>query len=276
MHTRSTIPAGARFVVRGLVGFLSLTLCGCASLPAGPIIAAIKPPDRLQVLELPSSVPPDSLTRLYHSDVKDVPASVIAQDQIDIEQKIDTALKQAFAKASLMQLQSASMVQTQNPAFGHIDKPLSAASLAALQARHPASDYLRIRVTDYGQTPRSWKTAYVTFEVVTTLAIAGALYVNKVSRPLAGVYLVQESVEEFGEGYAGFWLINRMSRPVRIEADLVSGKTGKVLWHESETGMADWHWTNLWHMDDARRDTLLQHSTDHAIDNLVKELEKQQ
>ena len=109
--------------------------------------------------------------------------------------------------------------------------------------------------------------------MVTTLAITGVLYAHVATRPLAGVYLVQESVEEFSEGYAGFWLLNRMSRPVRIEADLVDGKTGAVLWHDSETGLADRHWNHLWHMGDAARDSLLTDSTDKTVKDLVEELE---
>lgn len=154
-----------------------------------------------------------------------------------------------------------------------IGQPVSSADLAALQAKHPADAYLRIQVTDYGQTPQSWKGAYVGFEVVTTLAIGAWLYVHTATRVLAAPYLVEESVEEFSEGYAGFWLLNRLSRPVRIDADLVDGKTGKVLWHDSETGLADWHWANVWHMNAVTQDQLLQISTDHAMADLVNALQ---
>lgn len=253
---------------------MSLILSGCGSLPAETVITSIKPPDKLRVLELPSGVEDASLKRLFHADQKTVAAEVLASDQTRIEQKIDAALKQALDNASLPQLKTADTLPATDPDLLHVGKPLSAKTLAALQAKYPASDYLRIRVTDYGQTPRSWKSAYITFEVVTTLAIAGALYTHTVSRPLAGAYLVQEGVEELGEGYAGFWLINRLSRPVRIEADLVDGKTGQVIWHDSETGMADWHWKHLWHMNAATRDTLLTISTHKAMDDLVNELEE--
>lgn len=50
--------------------------------------------------------------------------------------------------------------------------------------------------------------------------------------------MVEEGIEEYSEGYAGWWLLNRLSRPVRIEADLIDGKTGAVLWHDSDTGLA--------------------------------------
>lgn len=66
---------------------------------------------------------------------------------------------------------------------------------------------------------------------------------------------------------------DRLSHPVRLDADLVDGESGAVLWHESETGMADWRWDHLWHMDDATRAGLIQVSTDRSADALVKELE---
>ena len=97
------------------------------------------------------------------------------------------------------------------------------------------------------------------------MAIAGGLYLHKFTRPLAGAYLLEEGIEEFSEGYAGFWALNRLSRPVRIEADLVDAQTGKVLWHNAHTGLAGWHWRNLRHMDEATRDQLLGASINKAV-----------
>jgi hypothetical protein len=105
--------------------------------------------------------------------------------------------------------------------------------------------------------------------VVTTLAIVTVLYAHSATRPFAGTYLIEEGVEEYSEGYAGWWLLNRLSRPVRIDADLVDGSSGQVLWHDS---MAGWQWKHLWHMDEATRDALLQTSSDHALDDLLLEL----
>ena len=252
---------------------LLLCLSGCASVPAEPIIASMKPNEHLDVVEVPSSVSNDEIHRLFFGDKKNVATADLTKDRQLLETQIDKTLKQALKHARLPRLENARVAQSNDPKLGNVGKPLTPAQLTALQAKFPANAYLRIKLTDYGQTPKTWEGAYVTFEVVSTLAIAGFLYVHPVSRSLAGIYLVQESAEELGEGYAGFWIINRMSRPVRIEADLVDGKTGKVLWHDSETGMADWHWKDLWHMDPNRRGVLLTRSTDEAVDDLVEELE---
>ena len=184
-----------------------------------------------------------------------------------------TALKQALAQSGLPALSTATITRIDDVKAMAIGEPVDAAGLAALQVQHPADAYLRVQVTDYGETPRAWKSAYVTFEVVSTVAVAGLLYTHTVTRALAGAYVVEEGVEEYSEGYAGFWLVNRLSSPVRIDVDLVDGNTGAVLWHDSETGMDDWHWGHLWHMDDATRGVLLKNSTDKAVKELVEELE---
>lgn len=192
---------------------------------------------------------------------------------MELRRSIQAALTRAFARSSLPMLVSAQVIALEPDLQDmRVGQPLDAPSLARLQAQHPADAYLRLRVTDYGQTPAKWKGAYVTFEVVTTLAIGGLLYLHKATRPLAGIYLLQEGIEEYSEGYAGWWLFNRLSRPVRVEADLIDGRSGAVLWHGSDTGMAGWTWRHLWHMDDATRTALLQVSTAHALRGLTRDL----
>lgn len=269
MKQRSRVARFSR-LAPGLI--LSL-LAGCATVPAGPIIASMPPASRLDILSVPSSVSDDEIRRLFFANKQKPTSAELIKDREILENRIDAALKQALKTSTLPELAGARVAQSDKSGLANLGKPLNAPELAALQAKYPANAYLRVKVTDVGQTPKTWESAYVTFEVVSTLAIAGFLYVHPVSRALAGVYLVQEGAEEFGEGYAGFWIVNRMSRPVRIEADLVDGKTGKVLWHDSETGMADWHWKDLWHMDKSRRDVLLTRSTDKAVDDLVAQLE---
>lgn len=247
-------------------------LAGCASQPPAPVVSLLHSTSHLDVLEYPSTVEDDSLGRLFHPKEKKLSPDILATDRQRMEQQIDAALKQAFAQAELPGLSAATFTPLSDMQGMAIGQPLDPAALSALQAKYPAAVYLRVQVTDYGQTPRSWKSAYVTFEVTTTLAIGALLYTRTVTRPLAVAYLAQEGVEEFGEGYAGFWLVNRLSRPVRIDADLVDGATGKVLWHDTETGLASWRWGNVWHMDDATRDSLLQTSSDKAMTGLVNEL----
>lgn len=176
-----------------------------------------------------------SLRRVLHRRHEEVNADALAADRRRINQDLETTLRESL---------------------GCVGSP---------ESSHAADVYLRLRVTDYGETPRRWAGAYVTFEVVSTLAIAAGFYVHAVTRPVAGAYLLEESIEEFSEGYAGFWALNRLSRPVRIEADLIDGPSGRVLWRGAHTGLAHWRWRNLRHMDDAVRDTLLAVSMRKAV-----------
>lgn len=98
---------------------------------------------------------------------------------------------------------------------------------------------LYFAITDYGVTPRAWRDAYIAFEVTSTLAIAALAYAYPATRPIAGVYLVEETIEETVEGYAGFWALNEAGRPVRIEATLLAPETGIELWHDAATGLSD-------------------------------------
>jgi hypothetical protein len=254
------------------VGALVL-LAGCAVQPVAPAATLLHPASRLTVLELPPTVSDDSLRRIFHAEEKSLQAEVLAADRRQLQQLIDGELKQALSLARLPLLSSATVAPLDDVQGMAIGQPMDAGSLAALQSQHPADAYLRVELTDYGQTPKSWRSAYVTFEVVTTAAIGAVLYTRTATRPLAIAYLGEESVEELSEGYAGFWLVNRLSRPVRIDVDLVDGATGTVLWHDTETGLAGWHWKNLWHMDDPTRDLLLKTSADQAASDLVGELE---
>ena len=250
--------------------FLAL-LAGCASAP--PALYSLRPDSHLAVLQLPASVDDRELLRVLHAGQEDVPALALVQDRTDLQRAIDTDLSQAFARSPDPILASADFIAFPSEWRDMvIGQPLDAATLAQLRAQHPADAYLRLRVTDYGQTPDKWKSAYVTFEVATTVAIGGLLYIHKSTRPLAALYLLQEGVEEYSEGYAGWWLFNRLSRPVRIEADLIDGRSGAMLWQGSDTGMAGWQWGHLWHMDDTTRRALLQISTDKAVRRLSDEL----
>lgn len=256
---------------RLLAVLLPILLAGCAMQPAA--VTLLPPQAKLSVLELPAMVSDDALRHVLHTGKKHVPTALLATDRRTLREIVNGALIQALTQARAPALVAADVHFSAEAPPMAIGQPLDAGALAALQSQYPADAYLRVQVTDYGQTPGSWKSAYITFEVVTTLGIGVALYAHRTTRALAGAYLLEEGVEEFGEGYAGFWLVNRLSRPVRIDADLVDARSGAVLWHDSETGMAGWEWKHLWHMDDDTRDELLQISTGKMAQELVTELE---
>lgn len=230
---------------------------GCATQPA----IARGPVRRLVVLEVQPAVGERALRRVLHGGQKQVSPEMLAADRQRIKAAVTADLAENVRCGEPLEI----LDDADYPGADGIGHPLDRTTLEKLQAAYPADVYLRMRVTDYGETPRRWEGAYVTFEVVTTLGIAAALYAHKVTRAVAGAYLLEESIEEFSEGYAGFWALNRLSRPVRIEADMLDGETGQVLRRETHVGLASWRWRNLWHMDDATRDRLLDTSMQKAI-----------
>ena len=103
-----------------------------------------------------------------------------------------------------------------------------------------ADAVLRFGITDYGLTPRAWRKGYITFEVTSTLAIAGIIAYSgsTAAKAAAGAYLAQETVEETAEAYTGFWALDVVSRPVRIEAELIQLNPLETVWKDSDTGLS--------------------------------------
>ena len=205
------------------------------------------------------------MRRVLHGKHEEVNPEAFAADKRGINRALETTLGETLGCLSSPDGAAIGVAPGDGPGISAIGHAVSKTALTELQTLHPAGAYLRLRVTDYGETPRRWEGAYITFEVVTTLAIASGLYVHRVTRPVAAAYLLEESVEELSEGYVGFWALNRLSRPVRIEADIIDGHTGQALWSDAHTGLAPWRWRNLRRMDDATRDLLLATSMRKAV-----------
>jgi len=146
-----------------------------------------------------------------------------------------------------------------------------------LQAATGADALLRFRITDYGYTPGSWRTGYITFEVTTTLALAATIAYagSTVADGAAGAYLAQETAEETAEGYAGSWALDVVSRPVRIEAALIQLKPVAAIWKSADTGLSDTRLSRLTRkVGGAERDRQLEQSTDDAVKEIVSALSR--
>ncbi len=144
-----------------------------------------------------------------------------------------------------------------------------------LHAVSGADAILRFRITDYGATPKSWHKAVIVFEVTTTLAIAAIAYARPATRAIAGVYLVTEAVEETAEAYGGFWALDEIYRPVRIEAELITLNTGTQAWKSSATGFSDRRMARLVRKVSAtERDTQLDGAIHDAVNDIVADLRK--
>ena len=248
----------------------SAALGGCAINQLTPSSATCLP-SSLDVIASPPDMQDVSLRRVFHDGDKTVTTETLQADRQHINERLQPVVTQVLSSIHRSP-EFITDVPVSEPSLTAMDSSISTENLLSMQNAHPAAAYLRLRITDFGETPRRWKTSYITFEVVTTLAIAGALYVHRVTRAVAGVYLLQESIEELSEGYAGFWALNRLSQPVRIEADLLDGKTGHLLLHIKHTGMATWQWRNVWHMDGAKREQLQNQSLQRAVSSVLNDV----
>jgi len=144
-----------------------------------------------------------------------------------------------------------------------------------LQAATGADAILRFNITDYGLTPTSWRSGYITFEVVSTLAITAVIASagTSLAKGAAGGYLAQETAEETAESYAGFWALDVVCRPVRIEAELIQLNPVKTVWTNSDTGLADVRFSRLSQkIAPAQRNMQLDQSTDYAVSEIVTDM----
>lgn len=141
-----------------------------------------------------------------------------------------------------------------------------------LQAATGADALLRFGITDYGLTPQSWRNGFIAFEVTTTLAVAAVIaYSNSVAaKSVAGVYLVEEAIEETATGYAGFWALDEVCRPVRVEAELIRLNPATTLWKTSDTGLSDVSLSRLFRkVGSDERDRQLDQAADYAVKDVV-------
>lgn len=168
----------------------------------------------------------------------------------------------------------------QNPIISEIggmnfDRAITQDQADRLRAATGADALFRFGISDYGLTPKSWRNGYITFEITSTMAIAGAIAYtgSAAARAAAGAYLVQEGIEESAESYAGFWALDVVSRPVRIEAQLVQLNPVTTIWEASDTGLSDMRLSRLTRkIDSSERNRQLDQSTDYAINDLVSSL----
>jgi len=269
-------------VYLGLLFVLEALLHGCASTPPIQIDKehAHLP---LKILVVPSrvSIAPPLIGKVMAPDSKQkfTPTTPVVTQTINlIHEQAFTSMDTALAsRPMLFVIHPPDSVKpviekmtqadfTATPTQDEADRLLSATDADAV---------LKFRITDYGLTPKSWRSGYVTFEVVTTLAITVAIASigTQVAKAAAGTYLAQEAIEETAEGYAGFWALDVVCRPVRIEAELFQLQPVKRIWQTSDTGLSDVSLSRLTrHVGTTELNKQLAQSTQAAAKDVVSEL----
>ena len=265
---------------RNLLGaalFSTLILGGCASsgfqgITRNPSTG----PLRLILIESPNNVDPAALPGIFAPD--------LPEDSGEARALVGSGVKKAEARA-MAEMQNA-LVNNGMKVLGSeaIERSVSDLKLNEaqkmnyeqaneLRSASGADGLLRFRITDYGQTPRAWRKSVIAFEIVSTVGIAAVAYAAPATRAIAGTYLVTEAVEETVEAYTGFWALDKLCRPVRIEAELVDLRSGETVWDDSSTGLANIHLIQLvTHVDAATRNAQLEDATRDSVEKLAGRL----
>lgn len=265
-----------------LAVLMGVVLCSCATAPrygsATQSIAAY--PQKAVLVQTPMLRDDPVLNKLFAPDLpKDSPESRQA-----IKDAVDNAEVHAFAEIQKV-FETQTEIKIDNSEIVsrvinelQINNADTVVTREIAEQLHTASDadvLLRFRITDYGVTPRSWRNAVIIFEVTSTLGIAAIAYAYPATRPIAGIYLVEEGIEETLEAYAGFWALDEVSRPVRIEAELITLDTGTQAWKSSATGLSDVGLTRLVRkVSAAERAAQLNSAIQEAAEKIVADLQK--
>ena len=265
-----------------LAVLMGVVLCSCAATQrygsADQIIVTY--PQKAVLVQTPMVRDDPAFNRLFAPD--------LPKDSLESRQAIKNAVDNAEVRA-LAQMQKAFETQAEikidnsevvsrvinELQINNADTVITRAMAERLHAASDADVLLRFRITDYGVTPKSWRNAVIMFEVTSTLGIAAIAYAYPATRPIAGIYLVEESIEETLEAYAGFWALNEVSRPVRLEAELITLNTGTQAWKSSATGLSDLGLTRLVRkVSAAERDAQLNSAIQEAAEKIVADLRK--
>ena len=258
----------------------TLLLDGCATSTVQVI--AREPtahPPQVVLIESSSDVDLPALRNVFSPDMpKDSEETIklVKSGMTEAEIRAMAEMKNALTNIGMTVINSEAVTRRVNELeINRMHKKLSPDQSHELHLVSGADNLLRFRITDYGLTPKAWRNWVIGFEVVSTVGIAAIAYTTPELRPLAGVYLVTEAVEETAEAYTGFWALDKLSQPVRIEAEMFDLRTGEMLWADSNTGLARVHLIRLaTHIDAATRNAQLEDATHESVEKLMGQMVK--
>ena len=258
-------------------------LGACATTDGQLADAHLQVPLKIVVMQAPMTIDPGRLQKVLAPGIK----RELSASEESLAQGVEHAQKYALmSMESALTNKSGFIVVTppteekdfvneiQSRDFG---TGISQEEADRLRTTTGADALLRFRITDYGYTPRSWRKGYITFEVTTTLALAAVIAYSgsTVAKGAAGAYLAQETVEETAEGYAGFRALDVVSRPVRIEAELIRLHPVTTVWKTHDTGLSDIKLSHLTRkVGSAERDGQLNQATDYAVRDVASSLSR--
>ena len=260
---------------------IAFALGGCATFPDMGNFAQShrEKPIKVMVSEAPLDISQNRLQAVLAPDVKSSSISPdVARGIIHAQKYALTAMNEALSKNKKIAIVTSPETPDVNRILSQgFNKTPTQADADLLREKTGADALLRFRITDYGLTPKAWRDGYITFEVASTLAIAGVIAYSgsTAAKAAAGGYLAQETVEETTEAYAGFWALDVVTRPVRLEAELVRLNPVSVIWQDVDTGLSKVRLSRLTRKIGAdERNHQLDHASNHAVDGIVADFSK--
>ena len=265
-----------------LAVLMGVVLCSCATAPRyeSATQSIVAYPQKAVLVQTPMLRDDPVFNKLFAPDLpKDSPESHQAiKDAVDnAEVRALAEIQKAFETQTEIKIDNSEIVSRviNKLQINNADTIVTREIAEQLHAASDADVLLRFRITDYGVTPKSWRNAVIIFEVTSTLGIAAIAYAYPATRPIAGIYLIEEGIEETIEAYAGFWALDEVSRPVRIEAELITLNTGIQAWKSSATGLSDVGLTRLVRkVSAAERAAQLNSAIQEAAEKIVSDLQK--
>ena len=265
-----------------LAVLMGVVLCSCATAPRyeSTTQSIVAYPQKAVLVQTPMLRDDPVFNKLFAPDLpKDSPESHQAiKDAVDnAEVRALAEIQKAFETQTEIKIDNSEIVSRviNELQINNADTIVTREIAEQLHAASDADVLLRFRITDYGVTPKSWRNAVIIFEVTSTLGIAALAYAYPATRPIAGIYLIEEGIEETIEAYAGFWALDEVSRPVRIEAELITLNTGTQAWKSSATGLSDVGLTRLVRkVSAAERAAQLNSAIQEAAEKIVSDLQK--
>lgn len=263
--------------------WIGAALGGCATANGRLARAHVRAPLKILLIQAPMTIDQGRLQKVLAPDVKgELSASdePLAHGVQQAQSNAMSAMESALTKRSHLVVVTPPIEQSPliNMIQSHgYDTALSQNEADLIRTTSGADALLRFKITDYGLTPRAWRKGYITFEVTTTLALAAIIAYSgsTVAKGAAGAYLAQEAVEETAEGYAGFWALDVLCRPVRIEAELIGLDPVTTVWETRDTGLAEVRLSRLTRkVQPAERDNQLRQATDDAAADIAASLTK--
>jgi hypothetical protein len=273
-----TAPLAACGYQVALLCLLALSLGGCATAP-NVEQSHFRAPIRLLVMESPMAVDQGRLHAVLDPDVEaasHISDELIAKGKQHAQVYALSAMDSVLGKqAGLEVVTPANIAATDEIGGKDLASPITQEEADRLRTATGADALLRFGITDYGLTPKSWRSGYIAFEVTSTLVLAGIIAYSgsTIAQAAAGTYLIQETVEETAEAYVGFWALDVVCRPVRIEAELVRLDPVSRVWESSDTGLSDVKLSRLFRkVALPERNMQLDQATAYAVKDVVSGL----